>query len=166
VVSGDGRPRKKVSVIGAVSVSPVAQHPGLDFAALPDGFFTAAAVVGFRRDLREHLRGNGMGVWGGGGNPKGPLVRASLRRNRRRALERLPASAPDLSPAEAVWSWLKYGQRANYVPDGVPALAQEVVDRLIGLKSDPDLLRRLWGGSDLPFPLKEQVKQGSLPASQ
>ena len=34
-------------------------------------------------------------------------------------LERLPAYAPDLNPVEAVWSWLKYGQLANFVPDGV-----------------------------------------------
>ena len=166
MIGGDGGHRTKVSVIGAVSVSPATQHGGLYFATLPDGFFTAKAVVGFLRDLLKHLRGKVVVVWDGGGNHKGPLIRAFLRRNRRLTLERLPAYAPDLNPVEAVGSWLKYGQLANYVPDGVPALDKEVVDRLIGLKSDPDLLRRLWEGSDLPFPLKEQVKQDSLPASQ
>ena len=166
VIGGDGGHRKKVSAIGAVSVSPVTQHLGLYFATLPDGFFTTQAVVGFLRDLLKHLRGKVVVVWDGGPNHKGPLMRAFLRRNRRLTLERLPAYAPDLNPVEAVWSWLKYGQLANYVPDGVPELDQEVTDRLIELKSDSDLLRRVWEGADLPFPQREQVKQGSLPASQ
>jgi transposase len=166
VVGGDGGHRKKVSVIGGVSVSPAAKHLGLYFAALPDGYFTAESVAEFLRDLLKHLRGKVVVVWDGGGNHKGPAIRNLLRRNKRLTLERLPAYAPDLNPVEAVWSWLKYGQLANYVPAGVPELGTEVVDRLMELKFDPDLLRRLWDGSDLPFPIKGMHEQGSLPASQ
>jgi transposase len=154
VIGGDGGHRTKVSVIGAVSVSPASRHLGLYFATLPDGFFTAGAVVAFLRDLLKHLRGKVVVVWDGGGNHKGPLIRAFLRRNRRLTLERLPAYAPDLNPVEAVWSWLKYGQLANYVPAGVSELDDEVLDRLIELKFDPGLLRILWERSDLPFPGK------------
>jgi putative transposase len=152
VIGGDGGHRKKVSVIGAVSVSPAARHVGLYFSTLPDGFFTAEAVVAFLRDLLKHLRGKVVVVWDGGSNHKGPLIRAFLRRNKRLTLERLPAYAPDLNPVEVVWSWLKYGQLANYVPDGVGELDNEILDRLIELKCDPELLRKLWEGSDLPFP--------------
>jgi transposase len=152
VIGGDGGRRTKVSVIGAVSVSPAAQHLGLYFATLPDGFFTAAAVVGFLRDLLRHLRGEVVVVWDGGGNHKGPLIRGFLERNKRLTLERLPAYAPELNPVEAVWSWLKYGRLANYVPGGASELDDEVIDRLIELKCDPNLLRALWDGSDLPFP--------------
>jgi hypothetical protein len=152
VIGGDGGHRKKVSVIGAVSVSPVARRLGLYFSTLPDGYFDAGAVVGFLRDLLKHLRGKVVVVWDGGGNHKGPLVREFLRRNRRLTLERLPAYAPDLNPVEAVWSWLKYGQLANYVPDGIPELDDEVVERLVELKSDPGLLRVLWERSELPLP--------------
>ena len=152
VIGGDGGHRKKVSVIGAVSVSPAARRLGLYFATRPDGYFTAAAVVRFLRDLLKHLRGKVVVVWDGGPNHKGPLIRAFLRRNKRLTLERLPAYAPDLNPVEFVWSWLKYGQLANYVPDGVAELDDEILDCLIRLKCDPDLLRNLWDGSDLPFP--------------
>ena len=152
MIPGDGGHRKKVSVIGAVTVSPAAHHLGLYFATLPDGFFTAAAVVVFLRDLLKHLRGKVTVVWDGGGNHKGPLIRDFLRRNRRLTLERLPAYAPALNPVETVWSWLKYGRLANLVPGGIPALDDEIVERLIDLKFDPALLRNLWDGSDLPFP--------------
>ena len=152
MIGGDGGHRKKVSVIGALSVSPGVRRVGLYFSTLPDGFFTAEAVVEFLRALLKHLRGKVVVVWDGGSNHKGPLIRAFLKRNKRFTLERLPAYAPDLNPVEVVWSWLKYGQLANYVPDGVGGLDNEILDRLIELKCDPDLLRKLWDGSDLPFP--------------
>ena len=139
-----------MSVIGAVSVSPAARHVGLYFATRPDGYFDAGAVVAFLRDLLRHLRGKVVVVWDGGGNHKGPLIRAFLKRNRRLTLERLPAYAPALNPVEAVWSWLKYGQLANFVPDGIPELDIEVSDRMIELKHDAELRPHLicgleWG---------------------
>lgn len=166
VIGGDGGHRKKVSVIGAVSVSPSARRLGLYFSTLPDGFFTAEAVVKFLRDLLKHLRGKVVVVWDGGGNHKGPLIREFLRRNKRLRLERLPAYAPELNPVEAVWSWLKYGQLANYVPEGMTDLDDEIADRLIDLKCEPGLLRKVWEGSDLPFPQMRMPKQDLLPADQ
>ena len=166
VIGGDGWHRKKVSVIGAVSVSPATRRPGLYFATRPDGFFTAEAVVKFLRDLLGHLRGKGVALWDGGPNHNGPLIRAFLSRNKRLRLERLPAYAPELNPVEAVWSWLKYSQLANYVPDGMSDLDDEIIDRLGALKGESDLLRNLWDGSDLPFPQAKRRKQGSLPAGR
>jgi hypothetical protein len=154
VIGGDGGHRKKVSVIGAVSVSPVAGHTGLYFSTLPDGYFTAESVADFLRDVLRHLRGKVVVVWDGGPNHKGPVIREFLKRNRRLTLERLPAYAPDLNPVETVWSWLKYGQLANHVPAGIPELDDEIVERLVELKFHPTLLRSLWDGSDLPFPTK------------
>lgn len=53
---------------------------------------------------------------------------------------------------EAVWSWLKWGRLANFVPDDLPALDDWIVEYLVELKHDPELLRALWERSDLPFP--------------
>jgi transposase len=160
VIGGDGGHRKKVSVIGAVSVSPTARHLGLYFATLPDGYFTAEGVVRFLRDLLEHLRGKVIVVWDRGPNHKGPAVRAFLKRNRRLRLEMLPPYAPELNPVEQVWGWLKFGQLANVVPDGLTDLDDEIIERLVELKFDPGLLRNLWEASDLPFPKRRRGKQG------
>jgi transposase len=160
VIGGDGGHRKKVSVIGAVSVSPTARHLGLYFATLPDGFFTAEEVVKFLRDLLRHLRGKVIVVWDRGPNHKGPVVREFLRRNRRLRLELLPPYAPELNPVEQVWGWLKFGQLANFVPDGLADLDDEIIERLIELKFDHGLLRNLWEASDLPLPKRRRVKQG------
>ena len=154
VIGGDGGHRKKVSVIGAVSVSPAARRLGFYFATRPDGYFDGEAVVGFLRGLLKHLRGDVVVVWDGGPNHKGAAVREFLTRNKRLTLERLPAYCPDLNPVESVWSWLKYGQLANYVPGGVGELDDEVIERLIDLKFDPGLLKLLWERSGLPLPHK------------
>ena len=53
-----------------------------------------------------------------------------------------------------MWSWLKHGQLANFVPDGVSDLRDEVIERLLDLEADPGLLRVSWERSDLPFPQK------------
>ena len=159
MIGGDGGHRKKVSVIGAVSVSPAARRPGLYFATLPDGYFTAEQVVAFLRDLLKHLRGKVVVVWDRGPYHRGPVIRTFLKRNRRLRLEYLPAYAPDLNPVEAVWGWLKYGELANFVPDDLGHLDDEVIDRLVGLKFDPDLLRDLWDASDLPFPGGRRLKE-------
>src|SRR5581483_10705782 len=87
VLTAWGRHRDKVSAIGAVTVSPVARRLGFYFATDPADFFNAGRVVEFLRGLLRHLRGKVVVIWDGGGNHKGPLVRAFLRRNKRLRLE-------------------------------------------------------------------------------
>lgn len=154
VIGGDGGPREKVSVIGAVGVSPVAGPVGLYFSTRPDGSVTAESVADVLRDVLKHLRGKVVVVWDGGPNHKGPVIREFLTRNRRLRLERSPAYAPDLNPVETAWSWRKSGQLANHVPDGIPERDDEIVGRLAELKFHPTLRRSLWDGSDSPFPTK------------
>lgn len=152
VLEVDGGHRDKVSVIAGVSVSPTARRLGLYFATEPDGFYTSDKVVGFLRGLLKHLRGHVVVVWDRGPNHRGAAVREFLTRNRRLRLEMLPPWAPEWNPVEAVWSWLKGGELANFVPEDTQVLDDEIIDRLIGLKFDPELLRALWGRSELPFP--------------
>jgi transposase len=155
VLDADGGHREKVSVIGGISVSPNSQRLGFYFATEPNGFYTAENVVIYLRDLLKHLRGKVIVVWDRGGNHKGPIIRQFLKKNRRLHLEMLPPWAPDHNPVEAVWSWLKYGELANFTPEGIPELDDAVVDRLIELKFNPELLRALWDRSKLPFPMKQ-----------
>ncbi len=152
VTGGDGGHREKVSVIGAVTVSPRARRVGRYFANRSDGYFDTGEVVGFRRHLLRARVGKVIVVWDGGTNHKGPLMRAFLARNKRLWSERLPPYAPQLNPVEVVWSWLEYGQLANVVPNNLAELDDEILDRLIRLRCDPKLLRSLWDGSELPFP--------------
>lgn len=159
VVGGDGGHRAKVSVIGAVSVSPIARRLGFYSATDVGGDFSAEEVVAFLRDGLKHLRGEVAVIGDGGPNHHGPVLREFLRKNRRLRLERLPPYAPDLNPVEAVWSWRKGGRLANFAPDDLPAPDDWIVEYLVELKHDPELLRALWERSDLPFPDPPPVKE-------
>ena len=155
VLEADGGHRKKVSVIGGISVSPTARRLGFYFATEPDGFYTADKVVEYLRDLLKHLRGSVIVVWDRGPNHRGEVIREFLRKNKRLRLEMLPPWAPDHNPVEAVWSWLKYGELANFAPLDLEQLDDEIIGRLIELKFAPELLKALWDRSELPFPKGE-----------
>jgi hypothetical protein len=152
VLEGWGRHRDKVSAIAALTVSPVRQRLGLYFLTDPDHYLTNVGVAEFLRLLLQHLRGRVIVVWDRGSNHKGEPIRQLLRRQRRLHLEWLPAYAPELNPVEALWSYLKYGQLANHVPADVYDLDDTVMDHLINTRIEPQLLRAIWQGSDLPFP--------------
>jgi putative transposase len=154
IIPSDGGHRDKVSVIGALTLSPIDHHLGFYFQTLPHGYFGAEPVVGFLRHLLRHLRGKVVVIWDGGTNHNGPIIRKFLKRNRRLSLVRLPAYSPDLNPVEFVWSWLKWGRLANYAPEDIPELDDWILEHLMELKFDPELLKALWERSDLPFPTK------------
>jgi hypothetical protein len=151
-IGGDGGHRRKVSVIGAVSVSPTVHQLGFRWSTRVNGYWDTAGVVEFVRCLLGWYSGNVLVVWDGGPNHQGPVLRQFLSRNRRIRLERLPAYAPELNPVEYVWSWLKYGEMANFVPSDLIHLNHTIGEHLRHLEQDQELLRALWNGSDLPFP--------------
>ena len=155
MLEADGGHRKKVSVIGGISASPERRRLGFHFATEPDGFYTAEEVAEYPRDLLKHLRGPVTVVWDRGPNRRGEVIREFLRKNKRLRLEMLPPWAPDRNPVEAVRSRLKYGELANFAPPDLEQLDDEIVDRLIGLKFAPGLIKALWDRSGLPFPKRE-----------
>ena len=151
-----GRHRDKVSTIAALSVSPQLRHLGLHWRTDPEHYVDAAAVVRFLKDLLSSLRGRVIVVWDNGSNHQGSLLRAFLasRPGRRLHLERLPPYAPELNPVEWVWSHVKYGRLANFVPRHVRHLEAKVQRHLLAVGKTPGLLKALWRGSELPFPTK------------
>ncbi|MBN9590596.1 MAG: transposase, partial [Alphaproteobacteria bacterium] len=143
VIGGDGGRRRKVSVIGAITVSPRTRRLGLRWSTRADGYFGAAEVVGFLRCVLGAVPGQVVVVWDGGTNHKGPVMRAFRKRNRRVWPERLPPYAPELNPVEQVWGGLKFGQLANFVPDDRTPLDREIHNRLKRLSANRRLLRAL-----------------------
>ena len=139
-------------MIAAISVAPSLRRLGLYWLADPKHYVTAETVVKFLRALLRHLRGKVIVVWDGGSNHKGLLIRALCARHPRLHLERLPAYAPDLNPVEFVWSHVKHGRMANFVPESLSHLDQTVRAHLHAVGQTPGLLKALWQGSKLPFP--------------
>ena len=157
VLTGFGRHRDKVSTIAAISVAPRRRRVGLYWRTDAAHYIDTAGVVAFLRDLLRHLRGKVVVIWDGGSNHKGPLMRELLSEFPRLHLERLPGYAPDLNPVEMIWSYLKHGLMANFVPRDVGHLDQVVRDHLAELRGNPGRMRALWAGSKLPYLDKNQT---------
>ena len=147
-----GRHRDKVSVVAAISLSPERKRLGLYFHADPRHYIIAETMVSFLRAVLKRLRGRVIVVWDGGSSHKGPLIRELLSRYPRLHLERLPAYAPELNPVEQLWSHLKHGRLANFVPRNLWHLNHVVQEHLLAARRTAGLLKALWKASKLPLP--------------
>ena len=101
--------RDHLSVIGAVTAE------GRLFTHIQDEAFTGETVVAFLRQLLRQIPGKLLVVWDGASIHRSQVVKDFLAQGAaaRLHLERLPAYAPELNPAEGVWSLLKRGQLKN-----------------------------------------------------
>jgi putative transposase len=151
-VRHSGRGRDKVSVIGALTLSPKANRLGLYFSNLVNDYFDHVAVAWFVRQLLKHLRGPVIVVWDRGPMHQGPDIRQLQQDYPRLHFESLPAYAPDLNPVECVWSYVKWGRLCNFAPPDPQALDEAVFNELHRVRHNQQHLRGFWKGSSLPLP--------------
>jgi transposase len=146
-----GGHRKKISVIGGLSLSPRARRLGLYFQTHRDRYITNIQTAAFLRDLLRHLRGRVIVVWDNGPTHKGDPIRRVLADYPRLRVEWLPTYAPDLNPVEQLWNHIKYGQLANFTTDDVEELDEVVMDLLCEAKYDPVRLHSFYNNTPLTF---------------
>jgi transposase len=134
--------RDRLSAISCVTVSPGVAPPGLYFELLPTGVNVRAEdVVAFLHQLRTELPGAWTVVWDRNNiHSKSVLVRAWLAAHPDVVVEDFPAYAPDLNPDEMVWSWVKYGQLANFAPQDVAELHARLLTEFAWATFDKELL--------------------------
>lgn len=145
--------RQKVSVAGALWLSPSRRRLGLFFQTIADGYFNNEAVAEFVEDLLRRLRRRVVIIWDGGNMHQGdPIEELLERKGNRLTLERLPSHTPELMPMEEAWSWLKYGRLANFVPDNVRELSERVLDELHAIRDNQPMLQSFFHQSKLPLP--------------
>lgn len=146
------RHRQKVSLIGALTLSPKAQRLGLYFSSLINDSYDSFTVAWFLRELLKHLRGPVIVVWDRGTVHKGPDIRQLLSDFPRLSLELLPPYAPELNPVEQMWGYVKWDRLSNYVPRDTKELEQRLFEEIHMCRHDQDRLRGFWRGSELPLP--------------
>ena len=128
----------RLSVIGAVSLSPMRRRITTPFQIHDDNIRTAE-VVEFIRQLKKQLQ-RPMIVC---------LDRWQVHRSAAKQIENsrlqgidfewLPAYAPELNPMEARWSNTKHADLANFIPDDVSHLKRNVRSTLKRQKTNHQL---------------------------
>lgn len=116
------------------------------------GSIRSAQVVQFLRALKRHRRRPVLLVWDRLPAHRSWMVQQVLRQQRRwLRVEWLPAYAPELNPVEQLWTYLKYGRLANFAPETIEQIRDEVRHEVRRLRPRPSLLRSFFHHSTLPF---------------
>lgn len=153
VVRDRMRHRRKLSAIGAITISPQRRRLGC-YMHLHEEAIGEAHIVVFLRDLLRHLRGDVVLVWDNLSAHGSAMVRDYVARHRRLAVEPLPPYAPELNAQEYAWGYLKTGPLANLCPNDVDELADHVATAACGVRNEQPLLRGFVHATGLPIRLK------------
>jgi len=138
--------RERLSVISAITVSPVRKRLGLYFEILRKNV-TTADVLRFMRALRRKFGRPVTFVLDGL-----PAHKSAIRRLQKKLgyrFVRFPGYAPDLNPDEWVWRYAKYVELRNTAAHDAETLERNVTRALTHIAKRPDLLRGFFDGASL-----------------
>lgn len=143
-----GRTRQRVSVLAALTLSPVRNRLRLLFRTLQDSFFNADHIASFLRDLLYHIPGRIILVWDGW-----TVHGAALKRVQCSRLEAvtLPPYTPELNPVEQLWCRLKWADLANESFPNSATLLSRLTPLLAATATSEDRLRGFWSAAGLPL---------------
>jgi len=142
--------RERLSVISALTISPRRRHLGLYF-SLQVRNIKGGDVAIFLRFLLGHLRGPVVLVWDEALIHKGRPVQDFFAKHSRLLVERFPKYAPELNPAEHVWTQSKR-RLANSSPQGIGELQTMVSSELDRIQDSQHLLKSCLSASELSWP--------------
>ena len=135
-------PHGRISVIGAITISPQRRHFSFYFQLSADNInLRGDSVMKFIEKVRNKVRGPITLLW-----DQIPIHRAKpvmdyFARHRRLVVEAFPPYAPELNPVDNVWSYVKYNRLPNYTPRNLHELRQRITAEFYRLQNRPDLLR-------------------------
>ncbi len=129
--------RDHLSVIGAVT--PTGRILTRTYAHAIRGVH----VVRFLKHLLAHLKGKLLVIWDGASIHRGQVVKGFLKTpaGQRLHLVALPAYAPELNPAEGLWTLLKRGQLKNLFCEALWELQVELRLALARLRHRPTAIQ-------------------------
>lgn len=114
------------------------------------GTIKGPQVVTFLKALRRQIRRKLLVIWDGLPAHRGRLVKDFLETQRGALqIERLPAYAPELNPAEYVWGYAKYHALPNFCAHDFAHLTDHARRRLQSMQRRPLLIRAFWQQAEL-----------------
>ena len=130
----------RLSVIGAVAVSPQRRRLGFYFQVWPENIRTDEMET-FLTAMHHYYRRRVILVW-----DRYSVHRSTARRLQRQHpewfdIEWLPAYAPELNPVEQGWNHTKYAELPNFIPRNVNHLEKAITAAMSKHQRSQPLLR-------------------------
>ncbi len=134
-------PHARISVIGAITLSPGYKRVRLTFQLLPDNAnFHGESIAAFLRILSKRVKGPNTIIWDSVRIHLAEPVQGYLSAMDGIVTETFPPHAPELNPVDSVWSYVKYARLPNYTPFDLPELRRTLTSELRGVQDHPHLL--------------------------
>lgn len=150
-----GRSRLKVSVIGALVISPRRRRVRAYFALRVEASFDGEHILAFLQQLCRTLHTPVALIWDRLQAHRGQPVAGWLARNPHRIQAHLlPAYAPELNPVELIWGHAKCNPMANYAPTELHDLVMQTQWSTLAIATNEPLLRSFIQHCPLSFRLK------------
>ncbi len=147
-------PHGRISVCGAITISPRRSHVGLHFYMLDDDTnFRGPRVVDFLKHLQSQISGPITIIWDQIIIHSSDVVLEYLMNVPDIVTEPFPPYAPELNPVDRVWFYLKYNRFPNFAPPTMEELRRSVESEIKRLQDRPDLLRSFIRQSEVPLVL-------------
>jgi len=147
-------PHGRVSVSGAITISPGRTRVSLQYYMLADNVnFRGPSVVDFLKHLQNRIRGPITIMWDQIIIHSSDVVLEYLQTVPLIVTESFPAYAPELNPVDRVWFYLKYDRFPNYTPPTMTELRRTVESEIKRLQGKPGLLRSFIRQSGVPLSL-------------
>ena len=153
------RSYRRVSAIGAITISPRRHRLGLLLRLHPGESIAQDQALAFLKDLLRHLRGHIILLWDRLPVHRGKRVQEFIADHPRLHVEWFPGYAPELNPVESIWSHSKRNRLANYCPDDVSELHDTAQTVFAEYKTDQSLLRSFIKHTGLPMLFGKRLYQ-------
>jgi len=145
-------PHGRVSVSGAITVSPKRTRVGLQYYMLSDNVnFRGPSVIDFVKHLRSQICRPITIIWDQIIIHSADVVLEYLQTVPDIVTEPFPPYAPELNPVDRAWFYIKYGRLPNYTPPTMAKLRRSVESEIKRLQDKPDLLHSFIRQSEIPL---------------
>jgi transposase len=141
---------ERLSVISIVGVSPLRHRLSLYFHMARHNI-DADETIWFLQKLHEHCGRRAVLVWDRWSVHRSAAAYFDKNHPDWFQFEWLPPYAPELNPVEQCWNHTKYGDLANFIPDDIQHLHNEVFNSIDQLHHDQILLRSFFEYCKLPL---------------
>lgn len=135
-------PHGRISVVGAISISPKRRKFCFYFLLSKDNAnFRGDSLATFLEFLHSKIRAPITLLWDQIAIHYSCSIATYLNKHRTIVVEPFPPYAPELNPVDNLWAYVKHGRLSNFTPLNLDELRKRITKEFRRVQGRPDLLK-------------------------